>query len=223
MRKKFCPKCGREVEKLYESLCEKCFLGKTKLEIPEKIVVKECRNCGKIYFEKDSAESIEGMVDKTLSKILEKPDVESASYRIEGDKIHVTLNLKYHDLEKSEEKTILLISKKITCESCSMKAVGYYQAILQLRVPEKLLDVIIEDVKNQIDLFRKYDTLSFISKIEKKKNGADVYIGSKSVANNIAKNIKTKFGAETKLSSKLSGLISGRKVYRDTILISIGE
>lgn len=224
MRKKFCPKCGREVEKLYDGLCRDCFLEKTsRLEIPFKIVVKQCRSCGKFYFNHSSAATVEGAVDGILLKILEKPEIESANYRIEGDKIHVTLDLKYKDLKKSEERMVLLTLKKITCESCSKKAVGYYQSIIQLRVPEKLMGPIVSDIEEQIENLKKYDELAFVSKVERRKEGTDIYIGSKSAANNIAKTIKIKFGAEIKISSKLSGSISGRKVYRDTILISIGD
>ena len=223
MRKKFCPKCGREVEKLHDGLCEKCFLEKTKLEIPEKIALKECKRCGKIYFDKNSAETVEGAVDKVLTKILEKPDIQSATYRIKGDKIHVALNLKYGDLEKPEERIILFVLKKITCKSCSMVAVGYYQSIIQLRVPEKLIEKIVEDMQQQVENFRECDAMAFISKIERKKEGVDIYIGSKSVAKKLAKCIKTKFKAKIKISNKLGGFVDGRQVFRDTILISISD
>jgi nonsense-mediated mRNA decay protein 3 len=224
MRKKFCPKCGKEVEKLYGKLCRDCFLGSiAELKIPSKIVVKECKDCGRIYFDDSYTDTVEESIDKILSKILEKPQIESASYRVEGDRIHVTLNLQYGDLKKSEERTILLLLKKITCKPCSMKNVGYHRSIIQLRVPERLMESIIEDIRGQVENLRKHDKLSFISKIDRKKEGTDIYLGSKSAASHIVKNIKNQFKAKIKVTAKQAGFVNGRKVYRDTILISIGE
>lgn len=224
MRKKFCPKCGKTVEKFYRNLCKDCFLKKFSIvDLPSKIVVRECKECGNFYLDNQIANSIEEAVDIVLSELLKKPEIHSATYRIENGKIHVTLNLKIDDLEKEEKKDINLILKNITCNSCSKKAIGYYQSIIQLRAPEKLLEIALDEMKTQIDGMRKYDELAFISKIERKKEWIDVYVGSKSTANQLAKNLKIKYRAKIKISRKLIGSISGKRVYRDTILISIGD
>jgi len=85
------------------------------------------------------------------------------------------------------------------------------------------VDEILDDVETQMELMRKYNSLSFVSKMDKVAGGVDLYIGSKEVANQIAKNLKNKFKANIKISRKLSGYIRGKKTYRDTILVSVGE
>ena len=67
------------------------------------------------------------------------------------------------------------------------------------------------------------DPLAFISKTEEEKNGKNFYIGSKQAAVEISRNIKLKYKATVKRTSKLVGELKGKRVYRDTILISLGD
>ena len=225
MHKKFCPKCGRTVEKLYDGLCADDFLKTVSFEksFPSKIAIKQCKICAKFYIDKYSALTLDGAVDAFLRKILKEKTIKSASYRIEGRKINITLVIGYEDLKKEEKFTRELIVKNIICQSCSMKNSGYFNAILQLRVPEKVAGIIIDDILTQIDLMHNYNDMAFIGKVEKKKEGVDFYIGSKDVAEQIAKDLKIKYDAEIKKSSKQAGYINGKKIYRDTILVRIGK
>jgi len=222
---KFCPKCGRKVEKLHSGLCADDFLKTISFakRVPEKIIVKQCKVCGRFYVDKYSAATLEGAVDLLLQKILKEKTIHSATYRIEGKIIHITLSVVYEDLEKKEEFERELIVKNIVCGSCNMKNSGYFNSILQIRVPENILQIIIDDLLSQIDLMHNYNEMAFVGKVEKKKEGIDFYIGSKDVADQIAKNLKIKYGAEIKKTSKQSGYLSGKKIYRDTILVRIGK
>jgi len=222
---KFCPKCGRKVDKLYNNLCADDFLKTVSFEklVPSKIIIKQCKICAKFYVDKYSASTLDGAVDIILQKTLKEKSIYSATYRIEGKKIHITLTVAYEELEKKEEFTRELVVKNIICESCNMKNSGYFNSILQLRVPEKIMQIIIDDVLSQIDLMHNYNHMAFIGKVEKKKEGVDFYIGSKDVADQIAKDLKIKYGAEVKKTSKESGYISGKKIYRDTVLVRIGK
>jgi len=222
MIKKFCPKCGREIDKLYDSLCEKCFLSKLSItdDIPNDIKVKQCKLCGK-FFIKTGATSVEGVIETFLEDLLKKKHVQSASYRIKNNTLFLSLRTKIEDLEKVEEKIINLIFKSIICSTCVMKKSGYFQAIIQIRTPESLAAVILDEIETQIDNFSRYDETAFISGKEKIKQGFDIYLGSKRVAMLLAKILKTKYGAEIKISRKLGGSIKGKKVYRDTILVSV--
>ena len=222
MIKKFCPKCGKETDKFYDNLCESCFLSKFSVasDIPNIIKIKKCKMCGK-FFVKNAAATLEGAVDSFLEDLMKGKEVQSASYRIQGNKLFLTLKTKVNDLEKVEEKIINLIFKSIICTTCAMKKSGYFQAILQVRVPEALRPVILEEIETQIDNFMKYDAKAYISGQERSKQGFDLYIGSKTAARHIAKILKNKYRAEMKISRKLGGSLNGKKVYRDTILILV--
>ncbi|MCS7105924.1 MAG: 60S ribosomal export protein NMD3 [Candidatus Aenigmarchaeota archaeon] len=225
MKGKFCPKCGEETEKFYENLCKDCFLEKISFldKIPEEIVIRKCKSCEKFFYDEKSFKNLEEAVGEMLARILEENKIQSINYRIFENKVNITLTFRVEDLEKTEEKKSSLILKSITCNSCSLKNLGYYQAVLQVRAPENLLEKISQDVENFVEFFRNYDALSFISKFEKQKKGFDVFIGSKKVAHQIAQNLKRKYKPKIKISRKFAGRIKGKKVYRDTILISLSD
>jgi len=225
MKKKFCPKCGKPIEKIYGNLCKDCFLLNVSFvkKLPDKIILRKCKSCEKIFVNKKSASTVENAVELILEDLLKQPDIHSATYRVVGNKIHINLTLKVDDLEKAEEKVANLIVKSIFCEFCSMKLTGYFQSILQIRAPANLLDEILDDVQNQIEFLSQYDNLAFISKSDGKPGWIDLYIGSKRAATQISKFLKGKFKANIKISRKLTGYISGKKVYRDTLLVTIGE
>jgi len=206
-------------------LCADDFLKTISFEdlVPDRIILKQCKSCGKFYVEKYSATTLEGAVDIILQKVLKERIINSATYRIEGGKIHITLKLAYDDLVREEEFIRGLVVKNIICKSCAMKNSGYFNSILQIRVPENILQIIIDDILTQIDLMRNYNDMAFIGKVEKKKEGIDFYIGSKDVADQIAKNLRLKYDGEVKKTSKQSGYLNGKKIYRDTILVRIGK
>jgi NMD protein affecting ribosome stability and mRNA decay len=223
MSKKFCPKCGRETEKFFENLCEECFSKNISLykKLPTKIFLKTCRMCGKIFLDKHSAETIEKVIDKFLSEILNKKEVESASYRISDGLVLLTIIEKIGGAVKTEEIRMKIFKKNIICKYCAMKSVKYYRSKLQLRAPENLLEKIFNELEHHLNAINKNDNLSFISSLEKVRGGYDILIGSKSAAMKIAKLFKIKYKANIKISRKLSGYIRGKKAYKDTILISI--
>jgi len=223
MREKFCPKCGIKTEKFYENVCEKCFLEKFSLKdkIPNTLLIKECKFCKKFFFKDVVSENLEELIESVLGKILEKEKMEWIDCKILGENVLVKMKIKVDDLEKIEEASIKLIIKKFTCNFCSMERSGYYQAILQVRVKEEIKREIEREVEEKIEVLRKFDSLAFVSKVEEQKNGIDFYIGSKKSANEIANFLKKKYKAKIKISRKLFGFERGKRVYRDTILISI--
>lgn len=222
MGRKFCPKCGKPTEEFYNGLCESCSLSKFSVtkDLPENLVVKECKSCGKFFIDKPS-DSIESSIELFLEDLLKEKEILAASYRIVKGKVYLTLRLKKGETEKTEEKSLNLILKKIICQTCSMKESGYFQSTLQVRAPENLLPAIKDDIEKQINHLNKYDKLAFISKFQEIKNGFDLLIGSKNSAKEIANSLKIKYGAKSKITRKLSGSISGKKVYRDTIIVRV--
>jgi nonsense-mediated mRNA decay protein 3 len=222
MGKKFCPKCGKEAEEFHDGLCVNCYLSQFSVieKLPQKLIIKECKSCGK-FFINGSSDSVENLVEYFLEDLLQQKEIVSASYRIAKNKFFLTLKVKKDDLEKTEEKTLDLIFKKIICQSCAMRESGYFQATLQVRAPGNLLPEIKDEIQNQINYLSKFDRLAFISNLRDAKNGFDVFIGSKNSANQIARTLKLKYKAKSKITRKLAGSVKGKKVYRETILISI--
>ena len=225
VRKKFCPKCGKQTEDLYDCVCGECMLEKLSrvAELPAMIKIRKCKLCGK-YFADDIRKgfnSIENALDSKLSELLQQPDVKHATYRIAGNKLHVTLTLEQDGLEKTESKAINFFVKKIVCEMCSIESSGYYQSIIQLRMPKEAMEKILDFIHGEITRLHKNDKHAFISLATKTRGGFDLYIGSKNVADRIANEIKIKYRASIRVTSKLSGAKGGKKTYKDTVLISL--
>ena len=102
-----------------------------------------------------------------------------------------------------------------------MKISGYYQSILQLRLPKEIMESAVDEIVKQLSFANQLDPQSFISKVQRINDGVDLYIGSKKAANDIVKSLKNEMRIKTKFSKKLGGKLKGKEVYRDTILITI--
>ena len=91
---------------------------------------------------------------------------------------------------------------------------GYYEAKLQLRgnIPVN----IIEFIENHIGKMRNKNAFF---RPERVKSGIDIYVGSKSSANNLAEQMKRQLKAELKRSYKLHTRREGKNIYRDVISV----
>ena len=91
----------------------------------------------------------------------------------------------------------------------------YFQGILQLRNCSK---EVINFVKEETEKVNRPDI--YISRIEKSKNGVDLYFTSNKFLRKIGKILKEKFGGDLKESEKLFSRNNqtGKNIYRLTVL-----
>ncbi|MEM5828090.1 MAG: NMD3-related protein [Candidatus Aenigmatarchaeota archaeon] len=217
MLRKICPKCGRETDLFIEKFCIDCFRKEFEksLKIPEVQTIYVCKYCGKYSFSKK-------FLFNTIEEAIDHYVKHSEHLKVNAD-INYELNypelfLKfYKDNLLILEKNIKIKEKPFTCKFCAMKNSGYKQAILQLRFD--VSDELLQEIENYVNNRNQTDFLSFISKIERKKDGIDLYIGSKKVAYEILKLISRKFQIEYKVTRTLVGVKEGKRLYLDTILI----
>ncbi len=120
-------------------------------------------------------------------------------------------------VHKPVEENMLVV--KDVCQACSRISGMYYEAIIQIRGNKK--EKVKSFVEKKINELSKKDELSFISKIEEKKKGLDIYVGSKKAAKSILKEAKKLYNLETKESYTLIGERKGKKLYRVTILLRL--
>ncbi len=223
-RSKFCPKCGKDTQELHAGLCSDCFLAKTGMtdKIPVKISVGNCKMCGRMFAGDGRFDDVESAVEGVLHKILKQKEIADASYRIVGSNVHVTVDLKVDGLEKEVNIDVPLVQKYIICNMCSLQKASYFNSTIQVRASTKELErKIVAEIKDEILRMNRKDKYSFVSGEAALKEGTDLYIGSKSVANKVVRMIQERYGAEVKKSRKLYGLIEGKKSYRDTVLVSV--
>ena len=91
---------------------------------------------------------------------------------------------------------------------------GYYEAKLQLRgnIPANTLEFIDRQVGKSRDKNAFY-------RIERMKNGIDVFVGSKYVAKRVAEQMKKQLKAELKKSYKLHTRRDSKNIYRNVISV----
>lgn len=222
-RSKFCPKCGKETQDLHSGLCEDCFLGKTGMtdKLPAKISLGTCKMCGHLFAGTGRFDEEEEAVEHVLKKTLKQKEIETADYRIDGNVLHLTVDLLVDGLEKKVETDIPLSRKAITCNMCSLQKASYFNVTMQVRVPKEIEDEVVGEIKDEMLRLNKRDRYAFVSGVQELKEGVDLFIGSKDAANRVARMAQERYGASIKKSRKLYGLIEGKKSYRDTILVSV--
>jgi len=160
---KFCPKCGRQTNEFFDSLCEGCFregitlLGfgsdsdsgsgsrsRSKSSVP--VVspgISLCTYC-RFLFKGTERTSIEAVVDDLVRKAIRKKYGSDCSAEIEclrteleeGEcraRVSLIVNAELKGVEIEEQGDIAVLLNRGICEQCSRIAGGYYAAIVQLR------------------------------------------------------------------------------------------
>jgi len=204
---KFCFICGKKTEKLIEGYCEDCYNKSFNLiEVPEKIEIFQCKKCDKLRQKNAFADTkVEDLI-KSKIKILGK----SVKIKINENKIFAKGFLKNSKKAKEETHEINIKIIKTICPECSKRFGGYYESIIQLRgnVFEEILDFI--DIQINKRTFYRIETV---------KEGFNLYIGNKNIANQVAENLNKKYKFKIKKSFKLFTKKEGKDIYKSIFSI----
>ncbi|KAA0003093.1 MAG: hypothetical protein FE048_02365 [Thermoplasmata archaeon] len=217
----FCVECGKEVSKLYNGLCVKCYLKK---EIffspPKKIDVFVCRNCGALKINKKWEKGMDEIIANFLKKYVKK-GIECVEINFIPESKEVVFKGMLNDVLIEERKKIDVRVKNSLCEMCCRIKGGYFEAILQIRGEQQLTKKEIERIDDIVYENLEKKEKAFVTKREERHGGIDYYIGDKHFAADIAKMLKEIFHAEMNVSSSLAGKKDGKEVYRLTYGIRI--
>ncbi|MBT4870273.1 MAG: hypothetical protein HON47_01755 [Candidatus Diapherotrites archaeon] len=231
--KKFCPKCGKETDKLVGNECLDCFLKKTKLFTIKSQKILVCKHCNKAiikgHWEDLSENLIEGEV---ASKVKLNTDFNLEDYKVlvelqkmGADEYEALVKIKgFISGNLLEQEKIVWVSLKGTlCDSCMKLDAEYREAIIQLRGKDK--EESEQMLKITLDLLNKEkakDSLSGTSKIVELKTGFDLWIGSKKAAVKVSRYVAKLYSVKLKVSSKLIGEEkSGKRKYRFTFCVKL--
>ena len=213
-------------------MCAGCLFEKRQTtRIPETIVIKRCRHCGKYISEEMASYEIKDVVDREMKKIFtlakKSGGIKSVNYEITDGNVEVSLKFDFNGMQKSEEHEIKIKERQVMCKYCGMARTRYYNAVLQIRAADLKGTATREVLSKALDIAReainaqRTDEMAFIADIRETDNGVDVYVGSKSAARKAAYAVKKKFGAKLSITRKSGGRKMGKSVYRDTILVLI--
>jgi len=220
VKEKFCPKCGKKTDLLFDGLCEECLSeDANRVDIPRKVEVKVCRICGKKMRNEWKEENIEDTVKKSLEEERGLKKVEVVSDEDGSMEVEASMSVEGVTIEDSE--TVDVVEKKTVCENCKKASVGYFEAVVQIRFQDERAGEVLDTCRKIINSRSKGKPT--VSKIEERKGGLDLYISSNSDAKYIARKLADRYRSERKNSKTLRGLVDGHKSYRSTYLIRILE
>lgn len=217
MKSKFCARCGKKTENLFDGLCEDCFKETNELfYVPKTIRISVCKNCGKIKVKKWERKSIDEAI-KSFIKVDGKLKKLNIKKNQVGNKIFVEIKvfgLVKNKVEKTETKNTTVIIEKKLCDVCGKIRGGYYEAVIQLRSDdEEKIKKYLMSVKNIVE-----KNNGALTKVEKNKNGVDLYITPKNLVDKIIRNVPH---TEVKKSYTLVTKKDGKNLYRMTALLRV--
>ncbi|MFH1779861.1 MAG: NMD3-related protein [Candidatus Micrarchaeota archaeon] len=217
MKNVFCPRCGKIVETLVKGLCVDCFssLPKPLVRLPKENVVL-CVSCGEFFsggqwiafnkenftlFLKKKLKSTYPVKDFKLSKQVQEKKLFLAT-------VNVVLDVDGNEITK--EFVLLLPLVKQLCRDCSLSKGGYHEAIVQLRGDKDKVSKMSEK------MIKELSKTTFFSKTEEKKEGIDLFVGSKIAAMSFLSGL----GLPYITSNKLVGVSKdGKRQLRLTICL----
>jgi len=200
---KICPKCGASSNDVTfnGSFCSNCFNESNKpSELPPKITIYTCRECGAQKFRDWNEDSVEASIISSLkNKKLGFPEIEILEHE---DKV------KYENYD--EDISIKLLRKTSICDICMRRNSNYYEAIVQIRGEEYTQN---EEFVN--GLINALEKASFISNIVELKEGIDLYVGNKMVTRSVISSMRLK----PKVTYTLYSQKDCKRIYRTTFLL----
>jgi nonsense-mediated mRNA decay protein 3 len=229
--KKFCPKCGKETDKLVGKVCVDCFLKNKELFEVEKIQISGCKYCGRLFISGNEFDYDEEVIaEEVAHKTKISNELEQAKVFVELEK-HAERD--YLALVKvqgilagkiiEQEKVVNFQIRSISCESCMKLNANYREAIIQLRARnERDIEAMFKLTQNLLEREKAKDSLSGSSKIVELKTGFDFWIGSKKAAAKISRELARIYHVKLKVSKKLIGEEqTGQRKYRHTFCIKL--
>lgn len=233
--KKFCPRCGKDSEKLFEGFCEQCFFEKKQpYFFPEKISIEKCGRCAKIRFKGKWFEENPALLHEILELQLKSRDFEPKLLNVEFEEIDeknflatAIIALMVEESVFRQEKESLLFFQPTICDACMRTTSYYFESTVQIRFDKKKFskkesDNVFEKISKIMAIEHKSDSLAKIVDVKSQKTGFDVLIGSRKAGKKVAKAISAEFNAEVKNSYTLVGLDkTGKEKMRHTYCIRI--
>ncbi len=224
-----CILCGKNEAYKY-GLCKSCLADKIKLQT-DTVQLVECPKCGAVkvnkkwYYDNTSRFALKNVSSHIKT---DKIDKISSIENFEIDGNTATMIVHVDDRNLGEVEKPLSMDVKFIKESCPVcnKVTGsYYEAVIQLRTFTTEFSSELEGEKEKIVKFMKSmnvnDPNSFISRVENKKEGIDIYLGKKEDAVKIDRLIEDNYFCSLKITKSLAGRKDSRDLYRYTHLIRI--
>lgn len=220
---KFCPRCGRETDRLYgdeKKLCADCYPDKNDLlEVPQSVEIEVCTVCGRMKKRTDWLENytIEEQLGEKFSEF-SKSDVEMELQYWEDEEGNTRVRVHAQKGDIQDQYDTDIDFKQRQCPSCSKFEGGFYKVKMQLR-GEQDLKSISDQIMDKAAEITNENRKDFLSNIDKTDHGYDIYLSTEAMAKKILEMLRARYGPDIKRSYELIGEEDGQEVYRNVISV----
>ncbi len=185
------------------------------------IKIKRCPHCGSVFLGGWSERAIKE--DEVIGTVINTLfNIQGPTFEVTGDEYNRKVSFEGISSRNGEEKTgqFFLQTFPSTCPVCTKKLGNYYEAIFQLRGEkgdrqDSILNFLVDLVENA------HSKDVFLTKLERIKEGYDLFLSDKQFARSIARKAIDRFGGTFKETSHLVGMKKGAEIYRITVSVRI--
>ncbi|MFP4230199.1 MAG: NMD3-related protein [Candidatus Nanohaloarchaea archaeon] len=219
---KFCPRCGREVEKLYgekKKYCSECYTDVHSLaDIPSKVEITRCSVCGRMRHRGEwiEAYSIEDQLGEKFSEFAEGLDMELQFWE-EEEEFFVRAHLQDREMQDFEDVRVEWSEEQ--CGDCARFEGGFYKAKIQLRGED--LERVSDDIVDKAAELTNRNRSDFLSNVDPVDGGYDFYLSTEKMNRKILSMLRDRFDPEIERSYELVSEEDGQKVYRNVVSVRI--
>lgn len=211
-----CVSCGRR-EAVADYICKDCYLKKHEPKLPREIAVTQCAGCDRW---KGRGAWTDDALAACRSALGFKSNLfEISELRLDEDILTIALRSMVKDVPIDIERDVKVRTNHATCPGCSRSSGGYYEATIQVR-GERVLNAVFE-IRSIIEQSKAPN--AFVTKEEEVRGGIDLQVGSWKVAEHVAREMASRYGAEFKSSRKLHTRKNNKDVYRMSYLVRLPE
>ena len=149
-------------------------------------------------------------------------NISEPTFEVSGDEYNRKISFEGISDQDGEPRKgeFFLQTSLSTCPVCTKKLGNYYEAILQLRGEKgERLDFILNFLVEMLEDAPSKDI--FLTKMERMKEGYDLFVSEKQYARTIARKAIERFGGTFKETSHLVGMKNGSELYRITVSVRI--
>ncbi len=231
MRTLICPSCGleRDYSEFIEGVCKSCYYkDKSKFEIRVKDILI-CKSCGRMKVENFwKPFSEDSLIDYFKDNIKSNYNFELIDLNLTFYRKKFKVLVKYSIDSIVSEDTVSFTPKYQYCVDCYKKISDFFDSLIQIRgfqnikdINKKMIKCLDEAKKNEL---KKGNFTAFLQKMEDVNGGLDLYLGSKTLAQALLREIKDRYNVEIKTSYKIVGILQGGKnKVRTTFLVRLKE
>lgn len=224
--KAFCPKCGTETDGIgRRGLCEGCYTEENELvDVEDTLEVTVCSNCGAAKIGPDwvDVDGERDLIYHVLDHNIKGENVVAVSYTRNDDPnapqtfdVTIMVEKAVDGVPLQAESATSITVHTEQCKTCAKFEGGYYTYKIQIRgdVPDTVLEPLMDRAADLTNRDREH----FIADVQQNKHGYDIFTSTRTMAEELLKELESHYSLEKQRSKELVGQEEGQEVYRTVI------